>query len=224
MKIPSDIALIITTFNSEEFMSAAIESVKSQTIAPTELIIIDNGSTDATQSIASKYGIPFIVQTDGLVGASRNLGIRTTYSPLIKFLDGDDVLMNNALEDLYAGYVTSKAELIYGKNVNFMNEADTTSENKKFAHLDNPIHSAVVSNSLIQRSIFLKYGFPDQDNHSWNRWLVNSKRLGLTMHKIDNVVSRRRIHDSNVSHDELAKRELFNLIAENLKNKNADNA
>jgi glycosyltransferase involved in cell wall biosynthesis len=224
MKIPSDIALIITTFNSEEFVSAAIDSVKSQTVAPTELIIIDNGSVDSTQSIASKYGIPFIVQTDGLVGASRNLGIRSTHSPLIKFLDGDDILINNALEDLYTGYSNSNAELIYGKNINFINQSDTDPDNKLFAHLDNPIHSAVVSNSLIQRSSFLKYGFPDQDNHSWNRWLVNSKRLGLTMHKIDNVVSRRRIHDSNVSHDELAKKELFNLIASNLKNKNAENA
>ena len=217
MKTKISIALIITTFNSEKYLDAAINSVLSQTNLPSEFIVVDNGSNDATQSISEKYGIPFFVQTAGLVGESRNLGVVSTQSPFIKFLDGDDLLEKSALANLLAGHQASGADLIYGQNVNFLTRVDENSDTKNFAHTEKPIHSAMVLNSLIPRETFHKYGHPDQDNHSWNRWIVNSKISGLEMHKIQDVVGYRRIHESNISHDEESKRELFELIASNLK-------
>jgi len=218
------IALIITTFNSEKYLDEAINSALSQTRHPAELIVVDNGSVDATQSISERYGIPFFVQTAGLVGESRNLGVSITQSPFIKFLDGDDVLEKGALADLLAGHQVSGADLIYGQNVNFLNRVDENLDAKNFAHTGKPIHSATVLNSLIPRETFHKYGLPDQDNHSWNRWIVNSKIAGLHMHKIQDVVGYRRIHDSNMSHAEVSKRELFELIASNLKGRKSKDA
>jgi glycosyltransferase involved in cell wall biosynthesis len=213
------IALIITTFNSEKYLEEVINSALSQTRHPAELIVVDNGSADATQSISERYGIPFFVQTVGLVGESRNLGVSITQSPFIKFLDGDDLLEKGALADLLAGHQVSGADLIYGQNVNFLNRMDENLGVKNFAHTEKPIHSATVLNSLIPRETFHKYGLPDQDNHSWNRWIVNSKIAGLKMHKIQDVVGYRRIHDSNISYSQESKRELFELIAINLKDK-----
>jgi glycosyltransferase involved in cell wall biosynthesis len=218
------IALIITTFNSEKYLEEVINSALSQTRHPAELIVVDNGSVDATQSISERYGIPFFVQTVGLVGESRNLGVSITQSPFIKFLDGDDLLEKGALADLLAGHQVSGADLIYGQNVNFLNRMDENLGVKNFAHTEKPIHSATVLNSLIPRETFHKYGLPDQDNHSWNRWIVNSKIAGLKMHKIQDVVGYRRIHDSNISHAEVSKRELFELIASNLKGRKSKDA
>lgn len=219
MTTKAPIAVIITTFNSEKYLDEAINSALSQTSRPAELIVVDNGSADATQSISERYGIPFFVQMVGLVGESRNLGLENTKSLFIKFLDADDVLAKSALADLLAGQQASKADLIYGQNINFLNQLDENQEAKNFAHTEKPIHSATVLNSLIPRETFHKYGLPDQDNHSWNRWIVSSKSAGLKMHKIQDVVGYRRIHDSNISHAQESKRELFELIASNLKDR-----
>lgn len=213
------IALILTTFNSENFLEDSIKSVFSQKLLPNEFIIIDNGSSDSTQSIANQHSIPFFVQRDGLVGESRNLGLIKTNSPLIKFLDGDDILADSALFDLHAGFQSSHADLVYGQNLNFVDRTESEENQKSFAHTSNPIHTAMVLNSLLTRLSFAKYGLPDQDNYSWNRWLTKAKNSGLNMHKIDELVGHRRIHDSNISHEESAKKELFNLIATNLKQK-----
>ncbi len=223
MSIKIPIALILTTFNSEKFLEDSIKSVTTQKLLPDEFIIIDNGSIDSTQSIADHHSIPFLVQRHGLVGESRNLGLSKTNSPLIKYLDGDDILAENALFDLHEGFQRANADLIYGKNLNFVDREESEENQKSFAHTSNPIHTAMVLNSLISRSSFTKYGLPDQDNHSWNRWLTKAKNAGLKMHKIEALVGHRRIHDSNISHEELAKKELFNLIASNLKEKKSNN-
>jgi glycosyltransferase involved in cell wall biosynthesis len=217
MKSGRGIAVVITTFNSENYLEEAIKSVFAQNLLPDEFVIIDNGSTDDTQRISEKFSIPYFIQTEGQVGESRNMGIRNTTAPLIKFLDGDDFLMTNALEDLYHGYLASNSELVYGKNLNFVDFKGVDQDQKSFEHTITPIHTAMSLNSLLQRSCFTKYGLPDQDNHSWNRWLMKAKASGLTMHRIEEVVGQRRIHDSNISHNAASKRELFELIATNLK-------
>jgi glycosyltransferase involved in cell wall biosynthesis len=217
MKSRNRIAIVITSFNSENYIEGAINSVLAQKLSPDEFIIIDNGSTDNTQRISEKFSIPFFKQIVGQVGESRNLGIRNTTAPLIKFLDADDFLTVNALEDLHRGYVESGADFIYGKNLNFVAEMASNLQQKSFAHTSSPIFTAMALNSLLQRSSFTKYGLPDQDNYSWNRWLTKAKASGLNMHRIEEVVGQRRIHDSNVSHDNSSKRELFELIASNIK-------
>jgi glycosyltransferase involved in cell wall biosynthesis len=218
MKKSAAISVIVTTYNSERFISQAIESVLSQSKYPEELIVVDNGSTDATEGLVKNHRIPFYAQTQGQVGESRNLGMRIAKSPLIKFLDADDLLDPKALEILENAYYSSRAELIYGKTLNFIDSKYVAGGEKFFAHSEAPIYSMSVLSSLITRDVFLKYGFPDQDNYSWNRWLVNAQTKGIMLHRIDQIVGSRRIHDLNISHSQLAKNEIFNLVALKMKN------
>ena len=217
------IAVVITTFNSDQFIIETVASVRAQTLQPAEIVVIDNGSTDKTEELVNSMGIPFFVQTEGRVGTSRNLGLAKTASPLIKFLDGDDLLLPDALEILCDGLESSQAPYVYGKSNNFTDVTYATTAATNIAHSDVPIASPTVLNSLMQRSIFETFGLPEEDNHSWNRWFSTAQSHGLIAHIVDAHVGLRRIHGANVSLQEDAKSEVFRLLAERIKQNRAKN-
>jgi len=214
------VAVIITTYNSEKFVKDAIDSVLNQTKNPEEIIVIDNGSSDSTESLVREYGIRFESQTTGQVGESRNLGIKKSESQIIKFLDADDLLEPDALENLYNAHLSSPSELIYGQMLNFMDPTISDSKPENFLHMQTPFHTMTVLSALVPRELFLKYGFPEQDNHSWNRWYIRAQSKGLAVLRIDAVIGKRRIHKQNISHDVAAKAEMFKWIALKMEIKN----
>ena len=87
------VSVVITTYNYERFIAAAIESVLGQTVRPDEIVVVDDGSTDGTAPVVARYaarGVRYIRQTNQGAGAARNRGIRETRGDLIAFLDADD--------------------------------------------------------------------------------------------------------------------------------------
>jgi glycosyltransferase involved in cell wall biosynthesis len=93
------VSVIIPCYNQAHFLGEAIESVLSQNYAHFEVVVIDDGSTDNTSEVASRYpGVRCIRQENqGLAGA-RNAGIRHSSGSYLVFLDADDRLLPNALE------------------------------------------------------------------------------------------------------------------------------
>jgi glycosyltransferase involved in cell wall biosynthesis len=96
----AEFTVIIPTFNRAPLLERAISSVLAQTVAPAEILVIDDGSTDDTASLCAKYGetITYVRQPNGGVAAARNTGIRRASSPWIAFLDSDDYWTAHHLE------------------------------------------------------------------------------------------------------------------------------
>jgi glycosyltransferase involved in cell wall biosynthesis len=96
-------SVIIPTFNRKELVKRAIQSVLNQTLQPQEIIVIDDGSNDGTQSIVkNKYPqIKYFWQVNSGISSARNLGIRTSTGNWIAFLDSDDEWLPNKLEYQY---------------------------------------------------------------------------------------------------------------------------
>lgn len=95
------ISIITPAFNAESSIEQAIASVQRQTREDWELIIIDDGSTDATRSIAEAVGdrrIKVVWQENAGVSAARNAGLALARGEYITFLDADDTLPRNALK------------------------------------------------------------------------------------------------------------------------------
>jgi glycosyltransferase involved in cell wall biosynthesis len=87
------VSVIIPTFNRAHCIARSVESVLAQTFQDLELIVVDDGSTDATAEVLAPFGerIRLIRQNNGGVSSARNAGIRAARGSWIAFQDSDDV-------------------------------------------------------------------------------------------------------------------------------------
>ena len=87
-----EFSVIIPTFNRATVLNRALQSVQKQTHPATDIWVIDDGSTDNTQSVLSQFGaqINVIQQQNTGVSSARNRGIKACNSQWIAFLDSDD--------------------------------------------------------------------------------------------------------------------------------------
>lgn len=99
------ISVIMLTYNRENLVSRAIESILRQTYRDFEFIIVDNGSTDRSGQIAEKYAakdnrIRVIRRERGNIGSGRNAGLDEAQGEYIAFIDDDDWAEPDFLEFL----------------------------------------------------------------------------------------------------------------------------
>ncbi len=99
------ISVIMLTFNREQFISRAIESILAQTERDFEFIIVDNGSTDRSGRIAEEYAqkdsrLRVIHRKRGNIGSGRNTGLDAARGKYITFIDDDDWAEPDFLEFL----------------------------------------------------------------------------------------------------------------------------
>jgi glycosyltransferase involved in cell wall biosynthesis len=85
------ISVVVPAYNAAAFLAEALASVRAQTRPAAEVIVVDNGSTDASQAIAQKAGARVLRLERPGVSAARNAGIRAATQPWIAFLDADDL-------------------------------------------------------------------------------------------------------------------------------------
>ena len=105
-------AVIIPAFNASATLRQAVDSVLAQTYAPHEIIVIDDGSTDATAQVARSYGtrVTLISQGNSGVSAARNAGARAASAEWLCFLDADDWYYPERLA-AYAGMIREAPDL-----------------------------------------------------------------------------------------------------------------
>lgn len=95
---PAPVAVVIPTYQHAHFLGHAIESVLAQTILPSEILVVDDGSSDRPDRVAGRYAAVRIVsQANAGLAAARNLGIAETSAPFLLFLDADDRLLPEAI-------------------------------------------------------------------------------------------------------------------------------
>src|SRR5581483_4688288 len=94
------VSVVIPTYNCEQYITATIDSVLTQTCPPSEIIVVDDGSTDRTAEILKPYEgrIRYLYQKNRGEPAARNLGIRNSREELIACLDADDLWLPRKLE------------------------------------------------------------------------------------------------------------------------------
>jgi glycosyltransferase involved in cell wall biosynthesis len=92
------VAVIIPAHDSARFLGEAIASVRAQTLAPDELVVVDDGSRDGSGELAEALGARCIRQENRGPGAARNRGVGATGAELLAFLDADDLFLPHKLE------------------------------------------------------------------------------------------------------------------------------
>lgn len=89
------ISVIIPAYNAQATLPRAIESVLAQTLPASQVIVVDDGSSDGTGEVARKYPQPveYVRQANAGASAARNTGICKARGELVTFLDADDVCL-----------------------------------------------------------------------------------------------------------------------------------
>jgi glycosyltransferase involved in cell wall biosynthesis len=110
------VSIIIDNFNYARFLRAAIDSAIAQTYAPVEVIVVDDGSTDNSRDVISSYGdrLSAILKTNGGHASAFNAGFRASRGSVVMFLDADDLLLPNAVEEVVRAWHpgTAKAQFV----------------------------------------------------------------------------------------------------------------
>lgn len=96
------VSVVIPAYNSEEFIGEAISSALGQTLRVSEIIVVDDGSSDQTAEVAAKLGASVIRQEHGGISVARNAGIRAAKHDWIAFLDADDIWEPKKIEYQWA--------------------------------------------------------------------------------------------------------------------------
>lgn len=142
-------SIIIPTYNRAGFISKAIESVLVQTYTDWELIIVDDGSTDNTKDVVSRYKddrIRYIYQQNAERSAARNNGINYATGDYVCFLDSDNQMFPNRLQ-LLANSISTKA--CYYTSIEYRNVDNSSSVIKNGKEFEFPINK----DELIQEII-----------------------------------------------------------------------
>ena len=163
----SKVSVILPTFNYGRFIGDAIKSVLGQTVPATEIIVVDDGSTDHTEEVVKALGekVQYIKQENSGVGAARNNGVKNSCGDLIAFLDADDIWLPTKLEkqielleqDSEIGIVSCGMREFDadGKTISVYNEGKNGWCAKNILMIE-PVVIGPGSTSLVRRDIFEK--------------------------------------------------------------------
>ena len=98
MNTRPSVSVVITCYNYGRFLADAVASVQAQTYPASEIVVIDDGSTDSTAEVARALPVRYVHQANAGVSRARNHGATVTGGELLMFLDADDMLRPTYLE------------------------------------------------------------------------------------------------------------------------------
>lgn len=169
------VAVIIPTYNRCEVLVRAIQSIQNQTLAASEIIVVDDGSTDNTRETVQALGkmdsrISYYHQSNNGVSSARNLGIRHCNCDWIALLDSDDEWLPEKLKrqfELLRSEPTLK--VIHGEEIWYRNGVRVNQKKKHqkfggfiFEHCL-PLCAMSPSSIVIHHSVFEDVGTFDED-------------------------------------------------------------
>lgn len=206
------ISAVITTFNQSGFLREAMTSVLSQQDCAPEVILVDDGSEDATIEVAAPFAERVRIIQTGHHGAAaaRNTGWRAATADLIAFLDGDDVWLPEKLKWQLDRYVAQPdAGLIYSDTMRV--RPDRTPIDRWGVHMrpvsgdsllpmlrQNRVHTSTV---VMRRDVLEQLGGFDETLPGWediDLWTRTAARYPFGY--VDRVLACYRMHAHGISH------------------------
>jgi len=192
------VSIIIPVFNGERFLREAVESVLAQKYSPVEIIIVDDGSTDGTATVARSFPetVRYLHQTNHGPAAARNRGIEQAQGNLIAFADADDLWPSHKLE-LQLPYLIrdSKIDIVLGRIQQVLLSETQAKE------IGDPAFSVNLGSAVIRRSCFERVGLFDETMRYSEDvdWFMRAREGAAAIMTIDAVTLFYRQHEQNMT-------------------------
>jgi len=163
---------IIPSFNRKRLLRTAIDSVLCQTFRDLELIVVDDGSTDGTDTLLESYHDPrlrVISQPNHGVAHARNRGIEAARGRFIAFLDSDDRWVPEKLERTAEYIERSPLALIFHSHEIWFRGGELLSQKKKHRNPAGRVYPSAlplccisISTAVVARKLFDRVGMFDE--------------------------------------------------------------
>jgi glycosyltransferase involved in cell wall biosynthesis len=183
------ISVVIPVRDHGEFVAAAVASALGQTLAPAEVVVVDDGSTDDSAARAEAAGARVLRGPHRGVGHALNRGVAATTQPLVAFLDADDVWMPDKLERQRE--TLGDHDAVFGWV-------------QEFSALDvrcRTMPALLKAAMLVRRSALERVGPFDErlGTGDFVDWFVRARDGGFAYAMLDRIVLRRRVHAANLA-------------------------
>ncbi len=214
MKMFSDVSVVCANYNNGPYLDDFFLAFKMSTLAPKELIFVDDGSTDNSLAIAQKFAaqLPFLqivpLERNQGFGNALNAGIKRATGQFIMRIDPDDIMLPERIEvqyDLLASgqcdVVGSNAEIFHsdtGRVLGTTNFPITHNviDTKIRAGEHGVLHPTVMARAEFFKSqLYVQAHVPAEDYDIFARMLVAGARFA----NVDRVLMRYRVHQKSAS-------------------------
>ncbi len=116
------VSVVIPVYNAQQFLDETLTSLRRQNLEDIEVLCVDDGSTDQSREILTAVAAEdprfrVLEKTNGGVGSARNLGLASATGEYLSFIDSDDVVSEDYLEQLYASTSPEKPDIVVTGNV-----------------------------------------------------------------------------------------------------------
>ncbi|GAA3841750.1 hypothetical protein GCM10022226_75310 [Sphaerisporangium flaviroseum] len=151
-----ELSVIVPIYNVERFLAACLDSLATQTWRDFEVIMVDDGSPDASAAIAARFAardsrFRLVRQANAGLGRARNTGVRHAGGEFLAFVDSDDLLPEYALEYFLASLRTTGSDFATG-NVDVL-----TSRGRRRSPMHRPIFRGSAAQTHVTRRPVLLY-------------------------------------------------------------------
>lgn len=191
--------VVVPAYNAEKYLAETIHSILSQTLLPENIIIVDDGSTDNTAQIARGFGdkITLIQTPNGGAAAATNTGIEMATTPLVAFLDSDDLWLPSKM-DVQIECLREQGDRLAGVSARMEPFGDIATKTA-------PVEKSGWTRStlVIRRDAFDQVGPLVEMGHGYGEmidWLARARGAKLHLELLDMVLAKRRIHKDSLSY------------------------
>ncbi|WP_051411520.1 glycosyltransferase family 2 protein [Ruminococcus flavefaciens] len=176
------VSIIVPIYNVGEYLTACIESILSQDYINTEVILVDDGSSDNSSEICDNYAalhsnIVVIHKMNGGVSSARNMGLDNATGDYITFVDGDDTISKNAISIMIKEIETHRADICVFPKIRIGNK--------------------IVTAWNINKGLYSNYeciDFLANQNFPTSLWcciykksIINNQRLSISIHHLEDL-------------------------------------
>jgi glycosyltransferase involved in cell wall biosynthesis len=199
------VSVAIAVRDVAPWIDEALDSVLAQTGPDDEVVVVDDGSTDATPDLLAARGDALTVLSPGTIGlsAARNLGIEQSRGRYVSFIDGDDRWAPGALDVLVAALDGHPgADLALGRTDEFLDPSitDAAASGLRAPQVDQL--GWFVGALLVRRELVDAVRFDEHQPLALvSDWLARVREHGVTVHEVPQVILQRRLRTGSMTSD-----------------------
>lgn len=201
------VSVIIPVYNGDRFLLEAVRNVQAQGDVVSEIIVIDDGSTDDTPAILEGLGnqVRAVRQPNSGPSAARNLGLKLSQGNVVAFHDVDDLWEHGAMKALLDGFdAHPDADIVQGLIQRMELQRGRDGNGLEFQASGEPYQFINLGSALIRREVFHRVGLLDEtlrENEDTD-WFLRAWEQNVLKIVLPRVVLYYRIHDRNLVHSQ----------------------